>query len=521
MNLPRLYVANKFKRIVNPISVGITLNTVPLSTAVMTLPSGEELPARSYVELFTPYGSAGMFRVRAPHDAYGTETTTAELEHMIAEVGDYLVKEETSEMMEANKAMQRVFKHYGGSKWKLGSVSDLGSGKIALEVNYNRVLDAMLAILEQKPDCMMAFDFTTSPWTVKIVKKGTTVTAEGRMARNITSATISSDDTELCTRVWYQTFNAKKEGTWTHKDADTKSTYGIVEGTVRTSSDMTAEEINATVNAYLNAHKNPRTSVSIQGVELNQITGIELDRMECGKLFRLAMPDYQITVEDHISSVTWDDVYGDPHNMLVNIGSEEDTVPTFLHNLDSKGRGGGGGGQAADQQEAEWMEYYTEFQQGKEEISATATRVNKANEILEQAGMRLNSKGVLIYSSDNKNNVGSLIGVQANRISLVVTGEGKNAKVNAASIVAGVNNQSGSYVKIKADKINLSGYVTASKFSALEGKFEKLLTGNQSVTLLNAGSIKTNTFRLGGSIVTKMSKYIDGVGYINYLGGSW
>ena len=84
MKLPRLYVNGAFRRIMNPTSVSINQNIVPLDTASMTLPYDEHIPARSWVELFTPYGSAGMFRARSPHDAYGQATTTVELEHMIS-----------------------------------------------------------------------------------------------------------------------------------------------------------------------------------------------------------------------------------------------------------------------------------------------------------------------------------------------------------------------------------------------------------------------------------------------------
>ena len=40
INLPRLYVNGKFNRLVHPISVGITLNEKPLSTASVNLPRG-------------------------------------------------------------------------------------------------------------------------------------------------------------------------------------------------------------------------------------------------------------------------------------------------------------------------------------------------------------------------------------------------------------------------------------------------------------------------------------------------
>lgn len=476
MKLPRLYVNGKFTRLVNFLSLSINQNIIPLDTASITLPVDEVLPARSWVELFTPYGSAGMFRVRSPHDAYGQDTTSAELEHMISEVGDYLVKEEISEMLPANTAMQRVFKHYQGGKWKLGSVTALGSGKVAVEAKYDRVLDTMLSILEQKKDCMMSFDFSTTPWTVSIVKKGTSVAAEGRLARNMTSASISCDDTELCTRVWYQVFDKSHNATWKSKDASTKSKYGIVEGTVRTSSDMTDEEINTTVNAFLEDHKEPRVSVSIQAVELSKITGESLDKFTIGKLFQLALPDYGITTEKHITSLSWGfDGSGRLTSFTVNLGDEEDTVVTFLHNLDAKGKGGGGGGRAKDKEEEQWKKYISDWQKRDDYIGGWVARTDKNGEILEKAGLDINSNGVLVYAK-GKNTIGSRFEITQKEINL------------------------------KADRIELDAYVKAkdlttdffySKVSALDRvTFNAMTSGRGGIKCY---TVATTSLSVGGS----------------------
>ena len=442
MNYPRLFVNGTFSRIIKPIQVSINENIVPLSTASITMPYDERLPSRSYVELFTPYGSAGMYRVRSPHNAYGGgETNTAELEHMISEVGDYLVKEKLSDMMNATTAFKKVFSHYKGGKWKLGDVSALGSTSIAIEAEYTRVLDSLLSILEQKPDCMMAFDFTTSPWTLKVVKRGTTVTAEGRLARNVTKATITYDDSELVTRAWYRTFT-KKNGTvtekWVYKDASTKSKYGLIEKTVSTSSDMTSAEITNVVDTYINEHKEPKVNVSIQATELAKITGESMDKFTIGKMFRLNMPDYSVTLEDVITSITWNDPYNNPNDVTVVLGKEQDTVVTYLHNLDTKGKGGGGGsGKAKANEDNKWKEYFTKIEQDDYQIALTATRVDKASNILEQAGMQLNSKGVLLYATDknNKNLLTSKITVAADKVSQEVKDakKGLEAKINIQS----------------------------------------------------------------------------------------
>ena len=574
--LPRLYVKDKFSKIIHPVSLSITENIIPLSTASITLLQGEELPSRSYVELFTPYGSAGMYRVRSPHNTYGEDTSSAELEHMIAEVGDSVVKAAYSEMISATTAVSRVFSHYKGNRWKLGKYSDIGTGKIALETSYDSVLTALLGILEQRPECMMKFDFSTSPWTLSIVKRGTSVVAEGRLSRNVKTATVTYDDSELVTRVWYQTYTktTDKDGKetitdkWVSRDADTLKTYGVVESSLSISSDMTDAEVSATVNAYINAHKHPRTSVRIQAEELNRITGERRDKFIIGDLYRLAMPTYSLTVELNVTSISWADVINTPEDVAVQLGQEEDTVVTFLHNMDATGsgtKGGSGGGGSRKQEEARWKEYFTDFEKTDNYIAMTATRVDRANNILEQAGMKLTSKGVLTYVKDNKNNLMSQIETKANsistkvtnkakkdlesnikqtatsirtevknktdgldtkitqlanKISLVVTKKDGKDVIDIASIVLGINDEAdggGSYIRLKAKTINLDGYVTADRLDAVEAFFSGQSTAT-SIVCLNL-AVRSGTWTYGANTVSKKTATINGT-TIQYLAWS-
>ena len=504
MNLPRL---------INPMSVSLTLNIRPLSTATMRLPKSENLPARGFVELFTPYGSAGVFRVQNPDDSYGQRITQATLEHAIAEVGDYLVKAEISEMMAANKAMQTIFEHYKGKMWQLGSVSALGSGKIAVSAKYNRVLDVMNSIMDQKKDCMLDFDFSTFPWTVKAVKRGTTVAAEGRLERNISSTNVDYDDTEMCTRAFYQTWaedsSGTTKGTWHSKDADTKSTYGVIEREVPTTSDMTDEEVMTAVDAYLAEHKKPRVSVTLEGEELYSVTGESMDRFTLGKLFRLAIPEYSVIMEDHIISVSWNDVYRKPRQMNVRVGDPEDSVVTFLHNLDAKGSGGGGGGKKKKDEEDKEKEYRTHFTKTDKMIAMDAQRISKAESIFEQAGLKLTSKGVLLYADerdpesgkmlsskfkvlskqitssvkDAKEDLSSQIKQTADTVSVVVSGTGKNAKIKPAAIQASIDAASGtSKIRLSADHIILDGSAVASSLQAQDVMIANLNANNAELT---------------------------------------
>ena len=499
ISLPRLYVKNQFERIIHPTKVSLTLNMMPMSCASMELPKGESVPMRSAVEMFCPYGSVGMFRARTPQNAYGDGTTTVELEHMICELADYLVKEEISKMMAGTTAARQIFSHYKGGSWKLGSVSALGSDKISVSINYDNVLNGLMAILSQKTDCMMSFNFGTKPWTLDIVKKPTVVDAECRLSRNMTGARITYDDSEMCTRVYYERMQKEKDGTWKkdskghpiiswkYIDASTKGTYGLIERTVSVSSELTDAEAQTVAKTFLEEHKNPRLGVEIDGVYLADITGEGLDKFSAGKLLRVVIPEDGVRVEKHIRSMSWSDLYRDPRNVTVMIGDEDDKVVTFLHNLDSTGNGskggGGGGGKPKEKDPIEYFKKYeTEFLKTDEEIELLARENSDTREILKQAGLSLNRNGVLVYASNKNTNLKAMLNVESNRISLVVKGTGPNAKIDAASIVAGINARTGSFAQIKAKQIDLDGYVTAKELKTERARINNLIAGKTSIT---------------------------------------
>ena len=536
--LPRLYVNGKFSRIIHPVSVSITDNMIPLSVASITLTDSEDLPADGYVELFNPYGSAGMYRVRMPRDGYGTDTTSMEMEHMIAEVGDYNVKEEISEMMAASTAAQKLFSYYKGGKWKLGKVSDLGSGKVAVESKYDSILTGLLSILSQTPECMMTFDFTTTPWTLNIVKKGTKVVSEGRITRNVETAQVSPDWSTLVTRVWYQTWSEDNDGnitsTWHSKDADTMKTYKrVIERRLDTTTNMMNEEISQMVNTYIRVHQHPRTSVSIRARDLWRITGEKVDKFIVGDLFRLAIQKYSLTLELNITSIVWQDVYGNPDDVIIHLEDEEDTVVSFLHNLDATGEGisggsGGGGGRA--KQSAEWKEFRSKWDVQDNKIEGYVRRLDRDDNILEQAGLQINSKGVLIYADNGSKNTlfskfkvandkieqevkdrtkltdtfASRIKQESKKISLVVEEVNGVNVIKSAEIITAIN-QDGSSILLRADKINLQGYVTMTTFSGLQGTVNSLAAGEFTGVGIRCGTLSINAaqFTLGVSVVWK------------------
>ena len=327
MNLPRLLNGslNEVTRL-HPIKLSISEKAVPLSTAQMQLLPSETVPERSYVELFTVNGSAGIYRAKTPEIGYGNITNTVNLEHAICEVGDWLINAEIAQTQKTlAQALTQVFGYYRGSKWQLGTVS--ATGNVIISAKYVNVLSTMNSLIAQVPGAMMTFNFSTSPWTVNVAAKETSGSAEGRLSRNVQTASLKKDISKLCTRVYVEGLGTN--GAIGYQDADTASTYGIVENYL-SGTGYTQAQAQTVASQYLAQHKNPRYSVDISLLDLSSITGETLDRIRIGKKFRLVIPEENVTVEENIISINWSDVINAPNVASITLSQEEENLIQFL-----------------------------------------------------------------------------------------------------------------------------------------------------------------------------------------------
>lgn len=427
--LPRLVNANgqEIRRIYTPFA-SVNLNITPLSTAVIELPPEDTIPPRSFVEMFTASGSAGIFRTSSPEMGYGGLNSTVQMEHASCEIGDYLVTADLEKEETALQAIAEAFGYYRGTLWQLGNIASTDT--VILQCDHDNVLQVILSIMEQIPGYMLSFDFNTNPWTVSVVARPTMVSAEGRLSRNIAGARIIEDDSELCTRLY---LDGLPNG---YIESDTISQYGIVERQLDGYSDLTVEKAQRIANLYLEKHKHPRLTIEIDAQDLYQITGETLDRLQLGGLYRLALPDAGITREETIISIQYNDIYGDRGNATVTLSEEEDKATLFLHKTSA---GGSGTRKKLDEG---FKEFWTKFDQQDEYIDMVAGQSGEAGDILRQAGMYLNAQGVLVYAEDNVNNVGAKLRVNADAISAEVAD-----RVNGFAVMSSTIEQTASQIR--------------------------------------------------------------------------
>ena len=205
-----------------------------------------------------------------------------------------------------------------------------------------------------------------------------------------------------------------------------------------------------------------------------------------------------------------------PANTMPVIG---DYIPNIIYinrktNESATGsKGGGGGGRGQTVKEDEW---YTNINANKYEIQLEAGQ-RKEGETVLHSEISIQANRITTEVTDRRqadNALSGRIDVEAGRIGLVVSGYGKDAKIRPAEIVMSINQQTGSYIKISANTINLSGYVTASQLAAVEADIRNLTTGLTTATTLKAAYLYAGTsFYLGGLVQVAQNVTIDGVRY--------
>ena len=231
----------------------------------------------------------------------------------------------------------------------------------------------------------------------------------------------------------------------------------------------------------------------------------------------------------------------DPANTTPTIG---DYIPNIIYinrntNNSATGEKGGASGGRGSRRDKEDSEFRARIENDGRTIKILTEQVDENSDTLRAAGIKVDPiTGVLIYNEDIENGIGSRfkaqsqliaaevnerkaedkelssqIKIQKDKISLVVKETSSGYVVNSASIVMGINSQTGSYIKLQADKIDLTGYVTVSQLKATNAQIDNLITGNTVFKNLVGTKGSFYSLYLGGSQLSRNTYTINGTRY--------
>lgn len=600
--MPILYDASlQPVRRLYPVNVSLTLSMKPLSTATMIVSKDEGLEIHDWIELFTPHGSAGFFRVSRLENAVNDHQIRVTLEQGLCVLRDAIadiaqtprrytatdirstettvsftgteaqvtaaciayqdskpgytpnwaiVAEDNGTYFEGTptNVLQQILEYQtiriGNTLlWQKGTVAP--TAQVRIDVKHDTCLDLLDSLMEELPEYMITTDQSTFPWVVSIVPRASQVSSEGRLSRNLTRAQTSYDDGELFTRVYMDDL---PNG---YMDADTVSTYGIIGKYIESGDKLSLARKTQLCQRFLAKHKNPQKSITLDAMELKQLTGDDLDSVDPGKLYRLAMPDYGITLTEQVVTLYYPDVYNQPGSCNITLANDEKILINKISEIEQKASGGGGRAdkieEDADKQkikydlqvskdekhfsilatEGEWSDAWDDYMTThKSYFGQTARKFQLIATDLEYADLEAGDT-TLVRRFDGE------VELTARNFSIVFTEQERQALIDGSmSLVTKMTSefsQTAAQIALKVSKgavatqlaiecgnvtitggnLTVDGYVTASAFNAEQARFNNLVTGQSLASKINVTQLSAGSIAMSDSVFTPKTVTMD------------
>ena len=490
--------------VLRPSKLNISPNGDSLSTASMTLPDGEpRVAVRDWVELFTEHGSAGIYRVTRQKDDIGDEQRVT-LTHGLCALEDAVIPGEGTISGGPAQVLAAILSYQKRKLWALGNVASGPDSEI--EYSYTNAMDALEDMQDKLPDHALTFDQSALPWKLGLVALSAGDSAEARLSRNLKGVSVEDDDSELCTRVYID----DREGFV--RDGPTIGTWGPVERVLTVPDGATDAEVDAYVKAYLEEHKNPARTVTLDAYDLSQSTGESLDAFRLWKQTRVPLPAQSEVLRERIRALDYPDVFGDPDNVRVTMGERERSLSARLADLMRRtaaserasadtGKRVSRNSSRISQNTKRLEDTWTEL---KEYEGKTGDLFNTVFIDLDAKQAQINMKAESTWVSDVESRVNSAeISIDGMKAQIEL-------KVNKNGVISSIN-MSSEEILIQASRINLAGYVTASQLQAQIARIDSIFNGFTSAgtimvgkkTLLSDGGVSTDDAVIRNSFTYK------------------
>ena len=520
VKLPRLLDGSWQEiRRVHPLEMSLTMTVKSLSFAQMTLEQedAEGIGIGAFMELFTNQGSMGVFRVQTV--IHEEKAVTLELSHAPVTLTDAVIPGEIKETEETLRAaLTRLLDAQPVKHWTLGTVDVPDEKTMRWSYAFDMLWEKITEIMTNYPGYQLAYDTSVYPWVLSVRKAPEEVACELRLNRNLASAMVEYDRSELCTRLYI-------DGIAEPMDADTIDLYGVVSHAMVGDQDYGEDYWREEGRLYLERHKHPALTISLKAEELSHLTGEPFDRLTLGTMCRAALPDRGETVTQHIVELFWDDVYGKPDSVSVSMSNAEDTTSSMLSAIRASSR------RSSTRIITKLRDVYRDII----EIDDVLTkRLHTVSIELDAVKSEIELKATAVHVSELEKRVSSA----------EITLDGVNAeielKVNRNGVISAINLSPESVV-IDAAKIDLRGYVTvnnleaemaeifdlwAQEFSTKSLSADNVTCGYLDADEIVCGPLNASTLKLGGQdmtlhsaiqVCTRSATYYSNTADISYM----
>lgn len=388
IHLPRLCDRVTLAEIgrLHPVSLSVTENEAPLSTAQMDLPMEDyAVQVGQFVELYDAARSLGFYRISEVQINYKAgRMQTVYMEHGISTLANDVIFGAityTKGQKTARAVMDEILGQQSQKYWELWTDNAKHAADLAyldqqseeFQFEDQDLLQALLdcaASLQNQLTLIM--DMSRFPWKVLPVAVPTVVTSEARLSRNIESLRLGYDWSALCTRIYPKSSSGESaitikdsaaSGGKMYIDSDTQGQWGVISHIWEADDAASADVLYNKAAKRLEEVKNPIVSITLDGHDLSGLTGEPLDSFEVGQPCRITIPEDGINLALRILTIQHSDLVRDPSRVSMTIGTA-DRRKVSRQRAQSAGGGGGPGPRKKEKDDKETYSGYSAKSEG-------------------------------------------------------------------------------------------------------------------------------------------------------------
>lgn len=476
------------------------------STASMVPLSMDGITVDSWFLSDVEPGKGIVWRVRSIQTAYATKTPTVQLEHAVCSLKDRIMfgSYEPSNMgggdtITAEQALRFILAKQ--TDWRLGRCEYDFSAPYKFD--GDSLYDAVQKVTETLDESWWDLDTSVYPFVINIIRKPAGVACEMRPGRNLTAVTKQIDKNGMYTR-FYPIGKDDLHITGEYV-ARNDTVYGVREK-VEVDQELTTEaELIAWANEFLNKHAQPTVTITVEGLELAEVTGESLDKLILGRVCRIPLTEFGTIIEERIIQLEYTEAGTNRQRVRFTLSNQQTDRDILRLIADEIKTGGGRSGRGGRGNAKQGKEDHAWFEDTNSHVAMVAIgiigtdadgkpnwerlsrlEVNENGIYGEVKGVQ-NEVTVAKTSIQQNENAIKLEAERATkeegtlRASIKVTADGLESKVERNGVISAINQTSES-VTIQARRINLSGYVTSSQLNAANARIDNLMSGSTAAS---------------------------------------
>ncbi len=231
----------------------------------------------------------------------------------------------------------------------LGRQTDwrLGRCDFSRQFQYSWENETLLSALFSIPnpfeeEYLFTWDTTVYPWIVNLIKPSAVIKAYLRYERNMKGIIKREDGAVVCTRLYALGYgegvnqlgitgiNPTKKP---YIDADTIGTYGVIEKIWTDLRYQLEENLYYAAKSKLEKLKQPKITYEIEAAELWGLTGIPIDKFDCGDVVRVIDDDIGVDVTTRIIKKSKKEIEKDYISAVIEVSSDSGESSSGLAGL--------------------------------------------------------------------------------------------------------------------------------------------------------------------------------------------